>query len=265
MSDNDDALIGRLMTRREVLGLFGLAGAALVVACSSDSGSPAATRAASATEVSTATKVAAASSQSTTTLPGCVVVPELTEGPYFVDEKLNRPDIRSEPSDGTVVAGDRLDIALHVSRVGGDGSCTPLVGAQVDVWHCNATGVYSDASDSGFNTKGKKFLRGYQLTDSNGTAGFTTIYPGWYQGRATHIHFKIRTDDGQEFTSQWFFDDKLSDTVHAQGAYTTKGASGRLRNSGDGIFQGSKGMLTLDTAKSASGYAAVFDVGLRTA
>lgn len=181
---------------------------------------------------------------------------------------LDRSDIRPDPSSGEVSEGDQLDITVNVSRVGGDGSCTPLAAAQVDVWHCNALGVYSDVQDAGFDTTGQKFLRGYQDTDANGQSTFTTVYPGWYQGRATHIHFKIRTDDGRsgagyEFTSQWFFDDVLSDQVHAQGVYASKGASGRLQNSGDNIFQGSDGLLTLDVQPSGSGYAATFDIGLQ--
>jgi protocatechuate 3,4-dioxygenase beta subunit len=156
------------------------------------------------------------------------VRPALTEGPYFVDEMINRSDIRSDPSDGSIKEGTPLNLTLYVSQINGSG-CTPLAGAQVDVWHCDAAGVYSDASDPGFNTKGQKFLRGYQVTDANGMAKFTTIYPGWYQGRAVHIHFKIRTDpssaSGYEFTSQWFFDETLTDQVHAQQPYAAKGCA----------------------------------------
>ena len=269
MLDNDDLLIGRLMTRREVLGLFCIAGAALVVGCDGDDGeSPTATSTQASAPTAGATRqatgaAATATAPSGATTPACVVVPELTQGPYFVDEMLERSDIRSDPSDNTVSEGDQLDITVNVSQIGGDGSCAALSGAQVDVWHCDALGVYSDVSEMGFDTTGQKFLRGYQVTDASGKAAFTTIYPGWYQGRATHIHFKIRTDDGYEFTSQWFFDDTLSDTVHAQGAYASKGASGRLQNSADNIFQSSDGLLTLNVAASGSGYAASFDIGLQ--
>lgn len=261
--DSDDVLIGRLMTRREVLGLFGIASVALVVGCSDDgaSPSPTATRA----PASAATTAATAAAQSTAALPACVVLPELTEGPYFVDEMLNRSDIRSDPSDNAVSAGDQLDIAVTVSRVGGDGSCTALSGAKLDVWHCDALGVYSDVSDAASDTTGKKFLRGYQVTDGDGKAAFTTVYPGWYPGRATHIHFKIRTDDGYEFTSQWFFDDTLSDVVHAQGVYAGRGAAGRLQNSRDGIFQQTNGLLTLAAVPASNGYNAAFDIGLQIA
>ncbi len=269
MSDNDDVLIGRLMSRREVLALFSVAGAALLVGCSDDGESPSPTSAATSGSTSAAPTegvVATATGSSSVAVPSCVVVPELTEGPYFVDEMLNRSDIRSEPTDNTVVEGDQLDIAVNVSQVGGDGSCTALAGAQVDVWHCDSAGAYSGASDPGFDTTGKTWLRGYQVTGDDGQVTFTTIYPGWYPGRATHIHFKIRTEDGYEFTSQWFFDDAFSDTVHTQGVYADRGASGRLQNSGDGIFQGSNGLLTLDVASAgASAYATTFDIGLQIA
>jgi protocatechuate 3,4-dioxygenase beta subunit len=268
--DTDDVLVGRLLTRREVLVLMAGASVAVAIGCgddkpSSTTATSAPTKAAGTTPAATraATAAAANTASSGTTAPSCVVIPELTEGPYFVDEMLNRSDIRSDPSDNAVSAGDQLDIAINVSKIGGDGSCAALAGAQVDVWHCDALGVYSDVSDQGFTTTGKKFLRGYQLTDANGKSAFTTIYPGWYQGRATHIHFKIRTEDGYEFTSQWFFDDALSDKIHVQGAYASRGASGRLQNSGDGIFGGSNGLLTLAVTPSSSGYAATFDVGLQ--
>ena len=164
-------------------------------------------------------------------MPACVARPALTEGPYFVDEKLNRSDIRSDPSDGSVRQGALLALTFRVSQL--TNACAPLGGASVDVWHCDAAGIYSDVSDPGFSTVGKKFLRGYQVTDSSGVAKFTTIYPGWYQGRAVHIHFKIRSHTGSgsayEFTSQLFFDDNITDQVYTQAPYSARGQR-TLRN-----------------------------------
>ena len=137
-----------------------------------------------------ATPVAASPTADLAASADCVVRPEETEGPYFVDEKLNRSDIRSDPSDGSVKEGVALQLAFLVSQIAAS-KCTPLPNAQIDVWHCDATGVYSDTIDPSWNTKGKKFLRGYQLTDTNGKAQFTTIYPGWYRGRTVHIHLWI--------------------------------------------------------------------------
>ena len=155
-------------------------------------------------------------------LPACVVAPELTEGPYYVDAELERIRHPTNTSDGAAAEGAPLDDRLD--RLQADGSaCMPMEGVIVDVWHCDALGVYSGVQgDSG------NFLRGFQRTDAAGKATFQTIYPGWYQGRTVHVHFKIRTDPeadaGFEFTSQLFFDDDLSRRVYATGVYAQKGA-----------------------------------------
>ena len=253
MTDGDDRPSGRILTRREVLALLG--GSALVAACAPATvSSPA-----SSAPVSAATAAA-------TVLPSCVVRPALTEDPYFVDEKLNRSDIRSDPSTNAVKPGVALLLTFLVSKVSGS-ACTALPNATVDVWHCDALGVYSDASDPNFgSTKGTKFLRGYQTTDASGSAKFTTIWPGWYQGRAVHIHFKIRTtaSNGRlaDFTSQLFLPDAMNDAVFANAPYSQKGVAGILRNTGDDIFNKSGGKLTLSPAKTAVGYAVTFDIGL---
>jgi protocatechuate 3,4-dioxygenase beta subunit len=132
----------------------------------------------------------------------CIVRPQQTEGPYFVDEGLNRSDIRSDPATGSVKPGVPLTLQFQVSQVGAN-ACVPLAGAIVDVWHCDAAGAYSDVADRNANTLGQKFLRGSQVTNADGTVEFTTIYPGWYPGRTVHIHFKIRgntaANQGYEF------------------------------------------------------------------
>ncbi len=243
--------LDKIIRRRDVLTLFRATGTALlVVGCTSKKSSLAQT------------------STNKTTLPNCIVRPEQTEGPYFVDEKLNRSDIRTDPIDGKVVDGVPLQLTLRVSGVGND-SCTPVAGAIVDIWHCDALGVYSDVTDRSFDTMGKKFLRGYQVTDANGTVKFTTIYPGWYQGRTPHIHFKIRTaataGQSNEFTSQLYFDDAVSDRIYKQMPYASKGDRDQT-NEQDGIFRrgGDKLMLVL-TENQQGGYAATFDIGLQRA
>lgn len=278
--DNDDAPVGRVLTRREALALFGAAGAAMLAACVPSVASPAATAGASpvadaatpapaaisATQAATAPGVTAApTTGSLAAAPACIVRPAMTEGPYFVDEKLNRVDVRSDPATGAVKAGLPLQLTVRVSEVAASG-CAALAGAQVDIWHCDAQGVYSDVTDNSFSTVGQKFLRGYQVTDANGAVQFTTIYPGWYPGRTVHIHFKIRgqTAAGQhyEFTSQWFFDDTLSDQVFSQAPYTGKGARG-TRNNNDGIYQGGGDQLLLALVPAAQGYQTTFDIGLQ--
>jgi protocatechuate 3,4-dioxygenase beta subunit len=199
--------------------------------------------------------------------PACVVRLQQTEGPYFVDEQLNRSDIRSDPSDGSVKEGVPVRLGFHVSRITGS-ACTPLNGAVVDVWQCDALGMYSDVPDinESFDTRGKKFLRGYQTTDAHGTAQFITIYPGWYPGRTVHIHFKIRTNPagqpGFEFTSQLYFDEAITDHVHAQAPYATKGLR-PLKNNRDYIFRSGGSELMLLLTKDAQGYIGTFDIGLQ--
>lgn len=201
-------------------------------------------------------------------LPACIVTPQQTEGPYFVDERLRRADIRTDPSNGSTKPGVPLALALNVTQLVG-ATCTPLAGAMVDIWQCDAHGAYSDVLDRAGNfadTRGQKFLRGYQLTDNDGRVEFMTIYPGWYRGRTVHIHFKVRTNaaDGRagEFTSQWYFDDAVSDAVFAAGPYASKGPR-TTRNERDGIFRRGGSDLILPVAKTADRYAATFDIGLR--
>ena len=235
--DNDDKQIGKILNRRKVLtalGLGGLAGAAGLVANSNT-----------------------AQAQGNA-LPSCIVRPAMTEGPYFVDEKLNRSDIRSDPGSGVVKAGVPFALRFLVSRVAASG-CSLLSGAQVDIWHCDAQGAYSDVQDRFGDTRGQKWLRGHQVSNAQGVAQFQTIYPGWYPGRAVHIHFKIRYQ-GKDFTSQLFFDETLNDRVLSQAAYAKSG--NRTRNASDNIYRNGGSQLLLNVTQSGGGYAATFDIGL---
>ena len=230
---NDDKMIGRLLTRRELVALFGASAVAAM-----------------AHRVSGQAAQAGAGSAG---LPACVVVPQQTEGPYFVDEKLLRSDIRADSSTGAVKAGAPLALAINVSKVTPEGGCAPLPGAQVDLWQCDAMGAYSDVTDKLFDTKGQKFLRGHQITDSAGGVKFVTIYPGWYPGRAVHIHFKVRTSpagtQAYEFTS-------------GQPYATHTGQ--RTRNERDGIYKDGGPQLTLAVVEAApGGYQATFDLAMK--
>lgn len=196
--------------------------------------------------------------------PTCLLTPEQMEGPYFSDLRMNRSDIRSDPTDGTVRTGVPLTLRLH-AYAAASGACKPLAGAVIDIWHCDAAGVYSDAADARFDTRGKKFLRGYQVTDKNGAVEFLTIYPGWYPGRAVHIHFKVRVPVPQqgelEVTSQLYFPDLLTDQIHAHAPYTG-GARRRQRNEDDGLYRHGGKQLMLDVEKQGQGYRASFDIGI---
>ncbi len=237
---DEDRPIGRLLSRREVVAFLGATGVAWLMAGSLNPKRADAGR----------------------LEPSCVVRPEQTEGPYFVDERLNRSDIRSDPTDGRVKSGTPLALTLLVSRLDAE-NCQPLPNAQVDIWHCDAMGVYSDVRDPGFNTIGQKFLRGYQITDARGEVRFITVYPGWYPGRTVHIHFKIRTapmaQQSFEFTSQLYFDDELTDRAHAAPPYAAKGRR-TARNRHDGIFWRGGAQLMLAPTTTANGYAATFAI-----
>ena len=197
----------------------------------------------------------------------CVLSPVMTEGPYWVDDKLNRSDVRVDPSDNTTRAGTPLSLTINVYDILGTG-CSQLSGALVDIWHCDAAGVYSDVAAN--NTVGKKFLRGYQTTNTAGQVNFTTVYPGWYSGRAIHIHVRVRTYNGTtvlgNYVTQLFFDDSITDTVFQSAPYNTRNARD-TRNAADMIYTGaqnaSRALLTL--IKTDTGYAASINVGVNIA
>ena len=258
--DNDDKPVGLILSRRDALKILGVGGAAFLASCVAPE--------VTSTLIPTLTSTAASPTQSPSAMQAalsCVVRPELTIGPYFVDEQLNRSDIRSEPSDNSVREGVPLTLAIGVFDVS-QNSCDPIEGAQVDIWHCDAAGVYSGVSDRSFSTVGQKFLRGYQLTDATGRAQFLTIYPGWYSGRTVHIHFMIRTvgADGQayEFVSQFFFDELLTDQVYSLQPYAATGQRNTL-NASDNIYNNGGDQLLLDiTGDNTNGYTALINIGL---
>jgi len=193
----------------------------------------------------------------------CVLTPELTVGPYFVDERLNRSDLTTNTTDTNVTNGAPLALSIYIMEYGSS-AYTPLAGAQVDVWHADAAGVYSDESVE--NTVRQGFLRGYQLTDSNGLAAFKTIFPGWYSGRTVHIHVMIRTYSSSggktfEFTTQLFFDPALTLTVMAKAPYNTRG-NPDTTNATDNIYN-SETLLSLKSASSGSGYTTSITLGVQ--
>ncbi len=244
--DNDDMPVGRVLSRRRALALFGAAGVTFT-----------AIRATSLAMADTTTANGATGSA-----VDCVAKPEMTEGPYYVDEGLNRSDIRIDTSDGSVAAGTTFSLVLRVSQIV-DCVRKPLPGAIVDIWHCDAGGVYSDIAAEG--TTGKNFLRGYQVTNSGGIAKFTTILPGWYQGRTVHTHVKIRTTgtDGNpyEFTSQLFFTEGFKTAYLATAPYAAKGAPDTT-NATDMHYAGIGDQMLLNPSATDDGYEATFSIAL---
>jgi protocatechuate 3,4-dioxygenase beta subunit len=197
--------------------------------------------------------------------PACILTPQQIEGPYFIDQRLNRSDIRLDLADDQAKMGAPLHLTLRTSAVG-DSGCTPLVGAVVDIWHCDASGEYSAVEEKRRNPETTGFLRGYQVTDANGEVRFTTIYPGAYPGRAVHIHVKVRARSSSgrtsEFTSQLYFDDALTDRVYLQKAYADSRRA-RQKNTQDGLFQRGGRQLTLVLNEQDDGYRGSFDFGIR--
>jgi len=240
-----------------------------------------ATPAAGAMASSTGGAAAAATSTDLSSL-ACILSPDMTEGPFFIEEKMNRGDLVMGETEKSIVMATPLALTIGVYKVDGM-TCTPLPGLQVDIWHADALGIYSDVA-SGFvqatDTRGKKFLRGYQVTNESGLVQFATIYPGWYMSRTIHIHFKIRMPMGSsayDFTSQMFFDEKISEEVLATGPYATAPGNRAVFNDDDHIFQGTPtngqkppagqkapGMDTMvSLSKMASGYTGLLKIGLK--
>lgn len=247
----------------------------------------------------------------------CLQATNTTRGPYFVDSAndLNisndvvdskipeRSDITTDTEDGAgKQAGLPLTLKLTIGSYNG-GACAPLPQARVDIWHCNAQGVYSDVAVGGppangqspggtglggplpgavlpggtgdgsptaSSTQGQNFLRGYQMTDANGQVTFTTIYPGWYMGRAVHIHIKIRLYDAvgnvtTEATTQLFFNDTVSDVVFAGNVAYARNGARDTRNTNDMIFQSETPALLVNlTGSATTGYTGTVSLGIQT-
>jgi protocatechuate 3,4-dioxygenase beta subunit len=178
----------------------------------------------------------------------CTRAAEQTEGPFYFDVDSIRSDIR-EDREGTPL---RLGV-----RVREAGECRPLANAVVDVWHCDPQGVYS-GFEAGAN---QTFLRGAQVTDADGIAEFTTVYPGGYTGRTVHIHAKLHIDRQTVLTTQFYFDDGVSEEVFDSEPYASNGDRDTT-NEDDALYSsdlelslsrrteggGYLGLITLDVA-----------------
>jgi protocatechuate 3,4-dioxygenase beta subunit len=181
-------------------------------------------------------------------LSACLLAPEMTEGPYYLDDMLIRQDIAEHK------AG--IPLALTLTVVDAE-TCVPIPNAAVDIWHCDANGFYSgfvdnspggQPNDAGYIDDGSDagaFLRGTQLSDANGNVTFTTIYPGWYGGRATHIHLAVHTGGENEegiyeggmtaHVGQVAFDDAITTQVAAFEPYASR-TSTFMPTAADGVF-----------------------------
>jgi protocatechuate 3,4-dioxygenase beta subunit len=196
-------------------------------------------------------------------LAGCWLTPQTTGGPFYFNANLFIQDIRYDFDTGTFYDGIQLNMTFTIIDV----NCNPLSNVLVDIWHCDKDGCYSGYPNQpgGVNTTGLDFLRGIQLTDSNGQCSFITSYPGWYPGRATHIHFKVRLDSETFVTSQFAFPDSFNDAVYATPLYSGRGPN-PTSNAEDNIFGSSKPeFLLMDVAPNAqAGYDGTYTIGINS-
>ena len=216
------------LARREVLGVLGATGAALAFGCSS---SP-------------------TSSTSGSTSGSCAVTPSETAGPFPSLTDLVRSDIREGRT------GVLLTLTLRVVNVGS--GCSAVSGATVEIWHCDVNGDYSQYGSQ----VGQTFLRGIQTTNANGEVTFVTIYPGWYQGRATHIHVEVSVNNVVRKVTQMAFPESINNTVYGTAGYAARGTN-PMSNASDGILGDSLAdELVTPTGSPSAGYTASWQIGI---
>jgi protocatechuate 3,4-dioxygenase beta subunit len=230
------------LSRREALGMLGVAGAVLSAACNGDTPtSPTATTTATTTTTTTAPPA---------TTAACTVTPSETAGPFPSITLPVRSDVREDRTG--------LLLTLAVSVVNTNAGCAAVTNASVEISHCDAAGNYSEYG----NLTSSTWLRGIQPVDSNGIARFTTVYPGWYAGRATHIHLEVFVNNQSVKTTQLAFPEEINSAVYASGVYASKGQN-PTKNTGDNVFSdGFTSELATLTGNTTSGYAATFTVGI---
>jgi protocatechuate 3,4-dioxygenase beta subunit len=186
-----------------------------------------------------------------TGLVTCVLTPELTEGPYYIaGEKVRRNITDGHP--GT-------PLALRLTVVDAS-TCSPIRGAAVDIWHADASGVYSGF---GAGASSRTFMRGIQPTNAHGLASFITVYPGWYTGRTVHIHVKVHVGGSVVHTGQLFFSDAITDTVYKRVPYSSR-PNRDTRNAQDSIFVngGKHSLLGLKRNTSGPGWVGAITMGV---
>jgi protocatechuate 3,4-dioxygenase beta subunit len=247
--------VTRDVDRRTLLGAGGLLTlGAVLAACRNGEAAPAtpvsSAAAGATTATATATSAAATPTASATDLLSgagtCTLTPETIAGPTWFDAHAVRSDVR----DGR--PGVPLALALRVVRADG---CTPVASAVVDLWQCDALGVYSGftAADPGSGgrpggvdeygdaqarrTDPGTALRGTQVTGPDGVVQFATVYPGWYPTRSPHLHLKVHREGTTVLTTQVFFDDAVSDAVYAGNAPYRQRLGRDTRNDTDAFFR----------------------------
>ncbi|MGI5426993.1 intradiol ring-cleavage dioxygenase [Streptomyces sp. CA-179760] len=232
------------------------------------------------TTTSTATTTATATSSASSGT--CMeLMSSVTEGPYYLDGALVRKNI-TEGKSG-------VPLTLRLTVVDATDGCTPVPGAAVEIWHCDAWGYYSGyttanpggsapaESEDGSTANDKTYLRGYQVANANGVVKFETIVPGWYTPRTCHIHLKVHTGGAKEdgtyeggkvnFTGQLFFDDEIAESIFALEPYS-KHSGSYTKLADDMVYDGggaSSGLLTLEAVHKkdpSKGYKGFLTLGI---
>ena len=226
----------------------------------SGAATPMTTAAASATPDATgAAGLAALTAADFDGLGTCALLPEKTAGPFPLDEQLDRSDITES------YPGHPVRLGLRVV----DAACAPVAGAAVEVWHADATGDYSAFADGGDGKDegpGTTFLRGTQTAGDDGIVEFLTVYPGWYRGRAVHVHLRVHLDDATVLTSQLFFDEGYTAGVYAEETYAANGlpdtSNARDGIAGDPEAEGTLVVTTAGETSAGAGTLALVNLGV---
>ncbi|MEO5570656.1 MAG: T9SS type A sorting domain-containing protein [Bacteroidia bacterium] len=186
----------------------------------------------------------------------CILIPQETAGPFPWAMGLT-PFFRQDVREGN--AGVQLNLTLTVVNI--NNNCAPIPNARVDIWQCDKDGNYSEYG----TFAGQSFFRGYQFTDVNGQVNFITIYPGWYPGRVTHIHFQVFLNSVLSATSQMAFQDSLTTAVYANNSLIYINGQNAVTNATDGVFADAANtqyeLLTV-VANGSGGYDGSLIVGM---
>jgi protocatechuate 3,4-dioxygenase beta subunit len=194
-------------------------------------------------------------------VPACVLTPQQTEGPYY----FNADQVRSDITEGRI--GIPLRLVVYVVNANNLNACEALSNAVVDIWHCDAEGLYSGYGGQGdhhdIDTSGEDFMRGIQVTDTTGRVEFATVYPGWYSGRTTHIHFTIHVDSTRVATSQWYFPEDVNTQIGTLAPYNVRGQN-PTTNARDGVAGSERNLdqLMFSVEPDGAGFVAYHTVGI---
>ena len=260
------------ISRRKTLGTlsaFSVLGATSLMGCggSSNSGNTSSSVASSsaATSSTATTSVASSAASSSPTSASCTLIPTETIGPFPLSTLLNNSSVLRE-----AINEDKTGVPLTVKLklVDVNNKCAPVSG-YVYIWHCDKDGLYSGYSESNnAGQAGKTYCRGVQYTDTNGVATFTTIYPGWYAGRITHIHFQIflttySSTARSTAVSQLAFPLDITTAVYNSSLYT-KGQNTSVPSfAADNVFSdGTTYQMATMSGNINEGYTAELEVGL---